>query len=134
METKMRMNDMMQLAIAREWNVQTERIIKNYISYTDACIADLEAQNAKLLEEKQAALDLAHEFENVTDQAMADRARLLEALKPFAAMGDVIRPTVDNNDPIYGYDDVMLTRADFERAAVLLAELGKSETAERIED
>jgi hypothetical protein len=49
METKMRMNDMMQLAIAREWNVQTERIIKSYISYTDACIADLEAQNAKLL-------------------------------------------------------------------------------------
>jgi hypothetical protein len=126
METKMRMNDMMQLAIAREWNVQTERIIKNYISYTDACIADLEAQNVKLLEEKQAALDLAHEFENVTDQAMADRAQLL-ALVCEVASGTMWNITDHCMFCGCRSDDTHTEDCLLKRAAVLLAELAAKE-------
>jgi hypothetical protein len=126
METKMRMNDMMQLAIAREWNVQTERIIKNYISYTDACIADLEAQNAKLLEEKQAALDLAHKFENVTDQAMADRARLLELVRGIVIIAPMSDPGIYKPFTWLGVAKDVWRLGDTARA--LLAELEKGET------
>jgi hypothetical protein len=57
-------------------------------------------------------------------------ATLLEALKPFAAMGEVIRPTSDNGAPVYGYNNTELTRDDFERARALLAQLDTKDKVE----
>jgi hypothetical protein len=99
METKMRMNDMMQLAIAREWNIQTERIIKSYISCTDACIADLEAQNAKLLALVREVA--SGTMWNITDHCMFCGCRS---------------------------DDTHTEDCLLKRAAALLAELEKGET------
>jgi hypothetical protein len=55
-------------------------------------IADLEAQNAALMEEKQAALDLAHKFEVMTDKAMADRARLKSLVREAERLTDIENP------------------------------------------
>jgi hypothetical protein len=95
-------------------------LMTNHIERRDQRIAELEAQNAALMEEKQAALDLAHKFEVMTDKAMSDRARLKSLVREAERLTDIENPA---NDDLY---NAALARRGLQiafKARVLLTDL-----------
>lgn len=89
--------------------------------------AQLEAVNAKLAEAEQERDQLAEQVEAAVEDYTNERSkvkRLVEALKPLAALNQEHNARKSDDHPLIGINSAIITCGDVRLASALLAELG----------